>query len=130
MSTLHQIASNDQDHHDPASQSSSVFTGLDVEKMAQQIKTDGLAMGLKLPESLHNAMAEFGTHAPVKPWGAKESLPLGVVLNGRMPTGEPVAIAESIDIDRCPEVARVTHDPKMLKRSLRRWPPAQQTRAI
>ena len=114
MATLHQIASNDQDHHDPAGQASSLFSNLDVEKMAHHIKVDGLALGLKLPETLRDAMAAFGTHSPVKPWGAKESLPLEAVMEGRLPTGEPVAVAESIDIERCLEVARVTRDPKML----------------
>jgi hypothetical protein len=114
MSTLQQIASNDQDHHDRTNPSSSIFSGLDVEKVAHRIKVDGLALGLKLPEALRNAMAEFGIHSPVKPWGAKESLPLDAVMNGKLPTGQPVAVAESIDIDRCPEVTRVTRDPKML----------------
>jgi hypothetical protein len=114
VATLHQIASNDQDHLDPAGQESSLFSNLDVEKMARQIKVDGLALGLKLPEALRDAIAAFGTGSPVKPWGAKEALPLEAVMNGRLPTGEPVAVAESIDIERCPEVARVAHDPKIL----------------
>jgi hypothetical protein len=114
VSTLHQIASNDQDHHDPAGQSSSLFKGLNVEKMADQIKADGLALGLRLPDHLRDAMAEFGTHSPVKPWGAKEPLPLEAVLDGRLPSGEPVAVAEAVDIEQCAEVAQVTRDPKML----------------
>jgi hypothetical protein len=114
IATLQQIASNDHDHHDPAGQSSSIFSNLDVEKMAYQIKVDGLALGLKLPETLRDAMAAFGTGSPVKPWGAKEALPLKAVIDGRLPTGEPVAVAESIDIEKCPEVALVTRDPKML----------------
>ena len=95
VSTLHQIASVDQDHLDPAGQASSIFGTLDVEKMARQIKTDGLALGLKLPETLREGMAWFGTRTPVKPWGAKEALPLEAVVDGRLPTGEPVAVAES-----------------------------------
>jgi hypothetical protein len=114
VSTLHQIASSDQDHLDPKDQASSIFGTLDVEKMARQIKTDGLALGLKLPEALREGMARFGTRAPVKPWGAKEGLPLETVVDGRLPTGEPVAVAESAGIDSCPEVTRVTRDPKML----------------
>lgn len=114
VSTLHQIASVDQDHLDPKDQASSIFGTLDVEKMAQQIRTDGLALGLKLPEYLREGMAHFGTRAPVKPWGAKEALPLEAVMDGRLPTGEPVAVAESAGIDGCPEVTRVTRDPKML----------------
>ena len=80
VATFHQIASNDQDHHDPTGQTSSVFSNLDVEKMAHQIKVDGLALGLKLPETLLDAMAHFSTHSPVKPWGAKEALPLEAVI--------------------------------------------------
>jgi hypothetical protein len=114
VATLHQIASTGLDHHDPTGQASSIFSNLDVEKMAQQIKVDGLALGLKLPETLLDAMAHFGTHSPVKPWGAKEALPLEAVIDGRLPTGEPVAVAEAINIEQCPEVARVTRDPKML----------------
>jgi hypothetical protein len=114
VATLHQIASNDQDHRDPAGQTSSLFSNLDVEKMADQIKVDGLALGLRLPEPLLDAMAAFGTRSPVKPWGAKEALPLEAVMDGRLPTGEPVAVAEAIDIEQCPEVAQVTRDPKML----------------
>ena len=114
VSTLHQIASADQDHLDPKDQASSIFGTLDVERMARQIKTDGLALGLKLPEALREGMARFGTRAPVKPWGAKEGLPLETVMDGRLPTGEPVAVAESAGIDGCPEVTRVTRDPKML----------------
>lgn len=114
MATLHQIASNDQDHLDPAGQASSIFSNLDVEKMAQQIKVDGLALGLKLPENLRDAMAEFSVRSPVKPWAAKEALPLEVVMDGRLPTGEPVAVAEAVNIEQCPEVAWVTRDPKML----------------
>jgi hypothetical protein len=75
VSTLHQIASNDQDDQNPEGQALSVFNGLDAEKMAGQIKMDGLALGLKLPEDLRAGMAKFGTHAPVKPWGAREPLP-------------------------------------------------------
>jgi hypothetical protein len=114
VATLHQIASNDQDHLDPKGQASSVFGGLDVEKMAYQIRTDGLALGLRLPEPLRLGMAQFGTSAPVKPWGAKEPLPLEAVMGGRLPTGEPVAVAESAGIDGCPEAAKVIRDPKML----------------
>jgi hypothetical protein len=114
VAALHQIASNDQDNQDPEGQALSVFKGLDVEKMASQIKMDGLALGLKLPEDLRDGMAKFGTDAPVKPWSAKEPLPLETVMNGRLPTGEPVAVAESVGIDRCWEVAKVTRDPKML----------------
>ena len=80
--------------------------------MAHQIKVDGLALGLKLPETLLDAMAHFSTHSPVKPWGAKEALPLEAVIDGRLPTGEPVAVAEAIDIEQCPEVVLVTGDPK------------------
>jgi hypothetical protein len=114
VATLHQIASTSQDHHDPTGQASSIFSNLDVEKMALQIKVDGLALGMKLPEALLDAMAHFGTHSRVKPWGAKEALPLEAVIDGRLPTGEPVAVAEAINIEQCPEVARVTRDPKML----------------
>jgi hypothetical protein len=114
VATLHQIASNDQDHHNPGDQASSIFSNLNVEKMAHQIKVDGLALGLRLPETLLDAMAAFGTRSPVRPWGAKEALPLEAVMGGRLPTGEPVAVAEAINIEQCPEVARVTRDPKML----------------
>jgi hypothetical protein len=114
VAALHQIASNDQDQQASKAQTSSVFNGLDVEKMASQIKMDGLALGLKLPEDLRAGMAKFGTHAPVKPWGAREPLPLEAVRDGRLPTGEAVAVAESAGINHCWEVAKVTHDPKML----------------
>jgi len=44
VAALHQIAPNDQDNQDPEGQALSVFKGLDVEKMASQIKMDGLAL--------------------------------------------------------------------------------------
>jgi hypothetical protein len=99
VATLHQLASNDQDHHDPGGQASSIFSNLDVEKMADQIKVDGLALGLRLPEPLLDAMAEFGTRSPVTPWGVKEALPVEAVMDGRLLTGEPVAVAEAVNID-------------------------------
>ena len=82
-------------------------------KDGQQIKTDGLALGLKLPEPC--ATPWLVRHPFTgQAWGAKEALPLETVIDGRLPTGEPVAVAESAGIDQCPEVARVTRDPKML----------------
>ncbi|UEM06858.1 hypothetical protein JL101_030695 (plasmid) [Skermanella rosea] len=114
MSTLYQIAAPDQDHLDPRGQDGSLFTTMDVEQVALRIKRDGLALGLRLPDDLRDALAEFGTTTPVKPWGAREGLPLEAVAGGRLPTGEPVAVAETVDLDRCEAVRRITHDPKLL----------------
>ncbi|EWY37773.1 hypothetical protein N825_09335 [Skermanella stibiiresistens SB22] len=114
MSTLHQIAASDQDHLDPKGQDTSVFTSLDVDKTAERIKVDGLALGLKLPENLRDELAAFGTSKPVKPWGAKQGFPLETLIGGRLPTGEPVAVAETVDLDQCAAVRTITHDPKLL----------------
>jgi hypothetical protein len=92
---------------------SSIFPAIDPSAMAEDLRRDGVAFGLRLPETV---VDEVLTYATASPCYADREPTLGFGLDGRLRAeaalGKPILLAQYFNTERdCPAIATVGSDP-------------------
>ncbi len=98
---------------DKPEQETSVFNGLDVGRVVSDIKSDGVAFGLRLPPTIVDAIRSYGEHALCY---ADRRSDCGFRLSEKAAAEErinkKILVAQYFNtLDECPEIARLSQDP-------------------
>ena len=93
----------------------SLFPRMSLDDALSDLNSGGMHFGLSLDDETVRQIREFAVQAPCSRPGSNESFLIGDVTDGRLPDGRRVAIADVRDVEACPLVGKIAHDPFLLQ---------------
>lgn len=93
----------------------SLFPDLDPEVAIQHIREHAAHFDLRLPGPLVAALTDFAAKARLRIWGSTTTCAMAEVANGRLPSGEPVVLADVLGVDSCTAARQVALDPSVMQ---------------
>lgn len=90
------------------------FPNASAAALAAELRGQAAAFRLMLPKHVIEALRELCDRAPRKDWSTQRTVPLEAIVNGHLPDGAPVFVADVVGADLHPCALRVTRDPVLL----------------
>lgn len=84
------------------------------EDIAARLRTEAAAFDLRLPKDVVSALQQHAAAAPIKDWGSQQVWRQDDVVDGRLPNGAPVFVADVVGTDVHPAAVRVARDPVLV----------------